>query len=116
MKRPEIKPATEELLIKFYGKPQRTQKSLVIIEDNEPIAVAGVYPDKERFVFFSDVKPGINMKNYKRTVIACTKKLLKLTHNIPVHAVADPKVEDSEKLLKHFGFKQLDKELYSWQP
>ena len=116
MKRPEIKPATEELLIKFYGSPQRTQKSLVIIEDNEPIAVAGIYPDKERFVLFSDLKPNIKMKDYRRAVIECTRRLMKLSHNIPIHSVADPKVEGSDKLLKHLGFKQLDKELYSWQP
>jgi len=116
MRNPEIRPATSDLLTKFYGELPRTQKSLVIIEDGELIAVTGLYPDKDRMIMFTDIKEEIRprLKDYRRTILICAKRLFKMTNNLPVHALADPEIEGSDRMLKHFGFEQLQKDLYSW--
>jgi hypothetical protein len=111
-----IVPATADLLQRFYGAaPTRSQRAVVAIKDDRVIGVAGVYPDGERAVMFSDLTD--ELRADKRAVVRGIRAVLELAskRDMPVHAWADPKVEGSERLLLHMGFEHLKDRVYQWR-
>ena len=43
------------------------------------------------------------------------RAVMEMVGNLPVHALADPEIEGSERLLEHMGFKRLQDRIYEWQ-
>ena len=100
----EIVPATSGLLIRFFGHvPQKSVRAIVAMQDDEPIAVSGLYLDRARQVLFSEWRPEILIQ--KKAIVRMmreTRRLIQST-TLPVHAVAS---EDSNDgiILRHLGF------------
>lgn len=116
-------PATPELLRRFYGELARTQRSVVVFRNSEPIAVAGCYTDQKHVVLFSDITPEIRKalpgnRQLIRALINTTKHVLKMAKRMgmPIYALAEPTVCGSDRLLTHFGFKHYMGDIYSWEP
>lgn len=112
-----IVPATMELLERFYGeKPVRSQRAIVALKDERIIGVAGIYTDTERSVMFSQMSE--ECRKDKRAVVRGIRAVMALAkaRAMPVHALADPGIEGSEKLLEHMGFEHLRDGIYQWQP
>lgn len=110
-------PATMELLQRFYGeKPTRSQRAIVALKDERIVGVAGIYTDQERTVMFSQMTD--ECRKDKRTLVKGIRAVMSIAkaRAMPVHALADPGIEGSEKLLEHMGFEHLKDGIYQWQP
>lgn len=113
-----ILPATYEDLLRFNGEVRNTQQSLIVEQEGEAIAVVGIYPDRGRYVLFSNIRPDVqkNLPKYKRAVILAYREIMKLiqSKSLPVHSGADPKIDGSDRLLTHMGFQYIDQGVYVW--
>ena len=69
---------------------------------------------------FSDMRPEVRvqLKNHRRILILAARRVMAIAcrRRIPVRALADPDVEGSEALLKHFGFSPLAQGVWEWAP
>lgn len=116
-----IRPASMSDMLDFYGHgPKRTQRSFAVVEDEQIIAIAGIYIDTSRLVLFSDISEAVdkNEYRYRRAFIRFFRKLTEIVrgYNLPVQAVADPGIPRSCELLRHMGFKEIIDGIYQWQP
>ena len=112
----EIRPATQELLRAFSGEDhRRTVRALVALEDGEVIGAAGLYVDPERLVCFAKLTE--RMRKHPRAIVRAAKRLLEMARGrAPVHAMADPQIEGSVKLLERLGFEKFPgTEVYVWR-
>lgn len=113
----KLVPATMELLQRFYGeKPARSQRAVVAMKGDRIVGVAGIYTDAERSVMFSEMTD--ECRKDKRAVVMGIRAVMALAkaRAMPVHALADPGIEGSERLLEHMGFEHLRDGIYQWQP
>lgn len=96
--------ATQDLIERFYGgPPKRTGRAWVILKDDAPIGVVGVYPDEGRYVLYSELNDEIRAD--KRFVVRAWRALEPVVKGLGVvHALADPVVPKSDSMLRHFGF------------
>lgn len=97
---------TKELLTTFYGEaPKETFKSLVVMDGDKPVGVAGLHLNNGKAIVFTDISDELREhKSFKRMVIKVYRKWMSILPNMPVYAQADPEIEGSEKLLIHAGF------------
>lgn len=114
-----IKPATHALLEEYYGyAPKNSLRGYVVTEDEQIIAVTGLYIEKSRLVLFSDISPAVDRTQYRyrRTMVTMRKKLhaVMQTYHLPVHACADENVPGAGSLLEYYGFNYLHQGLYEW--
>jgi len=116
--KPKIVNATPELLEKFYGqRPSHTVRAVVAVKDDDVIGVAGICIQNGRAIVFSEKKEGTTYD--KRTIVQGIRRVMGIAaqKKIPVYAVADPKIDGSDTLLRHMGFMPTheNSEVYSWQ-
>lgn len=113
MSRHRVVPATTELLREFYGRtPPRSCRAIVVLRDERPVAVGGVYLDGARFVFYGD---GMDyLREHKKTLVASAKIAAELAKQVGgrVQSLADPSVPGSGRLLEHLGFEHLSGDVY----
>lgn len=98
---------TQELLTQYYGKPQKdTVRSVVVVDEGRPLAVAGLRVDTARMVAFADISDELrNHKSFKRIVVKAYREWLTMfPETTPVYAVADTEIEGATNLLIHAGF------------
>lgn len=110
-----IKPATPELLARFYGKlPERTSHAIVAMEGERVIGVAGLYQDGPRMVAFTELD---GVRADKRLIVKGYRALLPLMRaaGLPVLALCDAAVEGSERLLLHYKFRPIGEGVWQWQ-
>lgn len=119
----EIVPTNAEFLEKFYGmRPPMRLKSITVLKDGEPIAVAGTYFEKEQsgyghYILFMDLLEGIELQGNKRTLVKAYRILMNQLRDkkFPVYSLADPQIEGSTTLLEHLGFEHMNGDIYQWQ-
>jgi len=97
---------TREILDKFYGEPQKeTFKSIVVMDGDNPVGVAGLKVDDNKMIAFTDISDELrNHPSFKRIIILVYRRWLELLPDMPVYAEADPTIEGSKDLLIHAGF------------
>lgn len=97
---------TKKLLTEFYGEPPKeTFKSLIVMDGDRPVGVAGLEVNTNKVIAFTDISKELREhKSFKRMIVKVYRRWLEILPNIPVYAQADPKIEGSEKLLEHAGF------------
>lgn len=66
----------------------KTVKAFTVVRDGEPVAIAGVTIEKDKFVAFSDVKEGVTAP--KMTIWRTAKKLADLIKNLKLPAITAP--------------------------
>lgn len=105
----EVRFAMQSDAREFYGgeEPLRTFSGAVVLEDDKPIILGGIYRDKTAFIAFTHFK--VKPEKYKREIIKATR--LVVDHILPryplVWAVIDDKSpgEDPASYIMHYGFK-----------
>lgn len=115
-----IVPATEELIERFYAdklwRPNVTTKSLVALKDGEPIGVAGgfVQPDDGLVVFFGDFTDELRKRKVTLYRLAQAGRDWALSLGTRAYALADPAVENSERLLERLGGRLIGHRIYEF--
>lgn len=99
----------------FATPPARTVRAVTVLEDERVLGIAGFYRDIDRLVMFVDVVDPQGW-NAKRVVVKACRALLGAAAKtrLPVHAMADPAVEASERFLAHLGFRRLQGPIFQW--
>jgi hypothetical protein len=113
--KPEIVPATRELMERFYGHPPRqTAQALVTLLGDEPIGVAGVYADRYgRMVCFADTRPVLR-ERFSKTGVRMAHRLMKMAREkgVTLWAAADSGIEPAARFLEYLGFTHVEKGVY----
>lgn len=107
-RQPEIRQATAEDLVAFYGYPQeRSTKAFVAVLDGKPVAIAGVcYEGRGRPPrFYSEMKP--EMRPYRKAIVRGARLMLDSLRGMHALAIASQEEPGSVRLLLHLGFKYL---------
>ena len=98
--------ATREDVAKWYGSVPVTMRAIVIEDDGELIAIAGLAPEGFITQAFSDVKPRAKRHPIALgRMVAAFANMLK-TVTTPVLAACNPDEPTSPGLLRHLGFEQ----------
>ena len=117
-----FEPLTEELVRRYYGKPQPyTMRGQALMRGEEILAVFGIYRDRGFEIAFSHAKDGFWQEPpppwFKRIIVAAMHRILDMAKpDKPLYAYADPERPNSGRLLEHFGFESLQNGAYKWQP
>lgn len=80
----------------------KTVKAFTVLQDNEPVAIAGITIEQGRFLIFSDIKEGATAP--KMTIWKLSKQLAEhiKTFNLPAVATSS-----NGKFLKSIGFEHI---------
>ena len=116
MKQIELVPATPELLLKFYGEPnKRTMKAVVAVRGNEILGVAGIYRHLNGWGMFSDTTE--ELRRHSKFILKSAKTFMKIAidSGLPIFAKCSDNLETADRFLRHLGFRPVDGDLYQWQ-
>jgi hypothetical protein len=116
MKRPELVPANNGHFDDLGETLKRGGRAIAAVLDGRTIGVAGYYLDNGRVVVFSTITP--ELRKFRRTIVKGAQIVMGMTLNVnaPAHALIEPETEGSETLLKHFGFEQMDGNIFGRAP
>lgn len=108
----KIIPATSEIVRYFYSDttPLPTIRgALAVMEDGEPIAIAGLYRKGRYMVLFSDAAPEVRQR-LPLTSYRVAKKLLEYADRKgwSVIAIPKPDIEPANRFLLRFGFEETE--------
>ncbi len=108
--------ATKQHFDDLGEKLRRGGKAIAAIMDGRTVGVAGYYLDNGRVIVFSTITPELRL--YKRTIVKGAAMVMDMANRVqaPAHALADPETYGSDTLLRHFGFEQLDRDIYGRKP
>lgn len=97
---------TRALIEKYYGEPPKdTYKSIVVVDDGKPLAIAGLKILDNKLIAFLAVKEDFRKhKSFKRIIAKGCKEWLRLLPNLPVYAICDKNIKGADVLLSHLGF------------
>ena len=110
-----IVPATAEMIHSLPGvRISATCKAMALVYDGKVLAVGGMYQENSRWTIFLRKSPEFDAKRYAKSIVKGARKMLESAKGIPVNAIADPKIQGSEKLLEHLGFNGAGKGVYEW--
>jgi hypothetical protein len=101
-------------LVQFYGwHPRATVKAVVILLDDEPVAVIGLELSKEGAKFFSDYSDRLKPHMKRIPVMRALKLAMTLVESCsrPVYAIDSG---ESDILVK-LGFEHVQDEVYQWR-
>jgi hypothetical protein len=76
-----------------------TVKAFTVLSDGEPVAIAGVTIERDKFIAFSDIKEGVSAP--KMTIWRTAKKLAEHIKELGLPAIA---TTDNGKFLESIGF------------
>lgn len=111
-----VEPATLDTMTRFYGHPpSRTARAIVARDGDRVLGVAGLYRAGDRHVAFIDMTDEVRAR--RRVIVLGARALRAMMAEAggPVHALADPHIEGSDRLLEHYGFEPLEGRVYEWR-
>lgn len=110
----EIRPATPDLMQRFYGgTPKRTSQAIVAVRGERVLGVAGILHENGKAVAFTELSDEVRAD--KRLIVRAYRMLLPMLEAAgTVYALADQSVERSDVLLRHYGFEQIDERVWQW--
>lgn len=106
--KPEFVRATSELAEAFYGHPApRSFRGWVVLIDDRPVGIGGLYTDGGYPMAFSDLKD--ELRSHRRVLIQGVTLMRDMLHGlkVPVFAAANPDESTAPGLLAHLGFKSV---------
>jgi hypothetical protein len=113
--------ATASDILKFYGeRPPQTLKAIVVVLDEEPVAVVGIANEGGYGKLFSEYKPQLRGKLRRMAVLRAIKAAMTFVERcpMPVVAVAHPDEPESARILSRLGFEFQEPsdggDLYQW--
>ena len=98
--------ATSEDIDRYYGeRPEVTLRAIAILMDEEPVAIAGLSREGDRFRAFSEFKPALEPHLKSMTVLRAVKAVQRMIHEAPLPVI----VQDSENptLMERLGFVEI---------
>lgn len=98
--------ATREDVARWYGSVPATMRALVIEDDGELIAIAGLAPDGFVTQAFSEVKPRAKQHPVALGRMAAAFAKMLEAAAAPVMALCNADEPTSPGLLRHLGFEQ----------
>jgi hypothetical protein len=116
MKPIELVPATNELLVRFYGEPvKRTMRAVVAVRGNEILGVAGIYRHENGWGMFSDTTE--ELRRHGKLLLKSAKAFMQVAidSGLPIFAKCSENLETADRFLRHLGFRPVDGDLYQWQ-
>lgn len=90
---------------KYYGElPPQTIRAVVVLLDDEPVGIAGLSYDGDRYTAFSEYKPELEPHLKSMTVLRAVKAVQRMvkTANLPVIVVNS----SNPGLLERIGFRE----------
>lgn len=107
----EVKPAKDADILQFFGRssPVTLRKALAAVENEEVIALAGVYISENRQYIFSEIKE--KALKYRKRILKHAKEFMRSLPKGVYYAVADSRRDTADNFLRHLGFEQ-DTNLY----
>jgi hypothetical protein len=100
-------------LLRYYGEQQeKTVKAIVILMDEDPVAVTGITVERGHHVAFSEYKPELEPHLKSMPVLRALKAVQGMfaAARLPVYAIRT--VENC--LLERLGFRRLQDEVFLW--
>lgn len=100
--------------MRFYGEPQRmTSRAVVVLLNDEPMAMIGLAYGLDCATMFSDMKPELEPHKRRMSVLRAIKMAMRLadTCGRDVYAVR----KEGTDILPRLGFKHYDGDIYKWQ-
>jgi hypothetical protein len=111
-KRVELRPASRQDLIDFYGEPPAfTMRAIVAVLDHKPIGVAGVVVTQECAAIFSDLSD--DMRAYKKSILKGAFAIMNMARELHMPICATGFEATSPALLKRLGFESLGEGVYA---
>lgn len=96
----EIRPAKpDDFSAVCNRRADKTVKAFTVIRNGEPVAIAGVTIEKDKFVAFSDIKNGVTAP--RMTIWRVARKLADHIKELKLPAFA---ITNSGKFLESLGF------------
>ena len=110
----EIRKATRDDMVSYYGSIPASMKALVATIDGEIIGIAGLRYTPYGLIAFSEMKPGA--EKYPVSTMRCAKMLVELIRETeaPVFALAGNKTT-APKFLARLGFVPTISGAYLWE-
>lgn len=97
----EIRPATEDDLMNFYGKmPPTTVRAIVAVRDGVVECVAGITVQEKILIAFSDTRTTAN----KKTIWQTARRMVEWMRKYNPTVLLTPEQMQSDKFLKKLGF------------
>ena len=115
-----FEPLTEELVLRYYGKPQPwTMRGCAVMRGDEVVGAFGIYRDKGFDIVFAKVNDDAWPKppplSTRRAIVSGMRMIARMKKSTkPLYAYAEPDQPNSELLLEHFGFERLKERVYRW--
>lgn len=93
-------------LFKYYQcNPPYTLSGIVVFDDDEPLAVAGVYRHNGYKIAFSDIQP--QAKRYRKDIVKIAKEFI-ADIDYAVYAIVDETEKSSTRFLSYLGFRPVE--------
>ncbi len=99
--------ATADDIDRFYdGRPDQTIQAVVILLDGEPVGIAGLARERERFIAFSEHKPALAPHLKTMPVLRAVKAAQKIIRSASMPVL----VFDSQNpaLMERLGFRLIE--------
>ena len=116
-----LRPTTETDVRALYGKPlDVTIIGITGVQDGQPLGFAAIFPGDGCMVMISricdDARQHLHQHQHARALLRAARALQAIAkqHRLPIRAVADRQFNRSAALLKHLGFRHIEKDVYEW--
>lgn len=106
---------TKELLEMYYGEPQKeTIKSIVVMDEDKPVGVAGWRVVENKAIAFMDLSKELREhKSFKRIVVRGLREWMKIKpKRLPMYTKADKRFDKAESFLIRLGFEHYNGDVW----
>lgn len=103
--------ATQELMARAFPEGQVRWSGHMFValreDDDKILGFAGIFPHDNRLVVISSLTD--ELRRCKRAIVTGYRRILEIADRsrLPLQALADEKVEASERFLEHLGFRHI---------
>ena len=105
----QIRRATTKDVESWYdGPPAYSMRGYIILDEDEAIALCGVFWCRGRQYIFSEIKE--QMLKYKKLIIKAARKVMADVEGETVYAIATTGIESAPRFIEHYGFECIDPE------
>lgn len=109
-----IVPATQEHVMSLYpGIRSPTIRAFSVVDNGRVLGIAGIYSSHGHWIAFANVTD--DLKKRKRDVVLLSNKVVPLMKDRDVYAIRDTGLDTSEGVLRHYGFVEMEGELWRRQ-
>ena len=106
----EVRPANQKDVRDFHnGDPIYSFRGIVVLEDDKPIALAGIYGYAGKRIIFSELKD--EARKYRKTTLKIAKEYLASVKG-ELYAFCSETETTAPRFLEHLGFYKVTPMIY----